>query len=162
MMDPPQLSKEERAGALSLLLFLKEKRCEKINGWACINGTPQRAYILKEEASSPAVLTKSMFITSALATSEKRHVRCYNFLSVFVNTDMDENLLMMLKSKLAEMIVLNITPQIVQIHLSGQEGIARTICEAAKGALWTHGSKSALLQKITQGTQRIWVRCEPV
>jgi hypothetical protein len=43
VMDPSQLSKEERAKVLSSLSFLKEKRCEKIKGWACINRALQRA-----------------------------------------------------------------------------------------------------------------------
>ncbi len=40
VMDPTKLTREERAKALSLLLFLKEKRCGKIKGQACVNGTP--------------------------------------------------------------------------------------------------------------------------
>ena len=44
-MDPSKISREERMRALSLLLFLKEKRTGKIKGRACINGAPQRAYI---------------------------------------------------------------------------------------------------------------------
>jgi hypothetical protein len=43
VMDPSQLSKEERAKAMFSLLFLKEKRCGKIKGQACINRSPQRA-----------------------------------------------------------------------------------------------------------------------
>jgi hypothetical protein len=56
-------------------------------------------------------LTKSMFITSAIAASEKRHVRCYDVPSAFVNTDIDVNVLLVLKGELAEMMV-HITPQI--------------------------------------------------
>jgi hypothetical protein len=52
VMDPGQLTREDKAKALSSLLFLKEKRCGKIKGWACINGALQRAYIPKEEAAS--------------------------------------------------------------------------------------------------------------
>ena len=52
-----------------------------------------------------------MFITSAIAASEKRHVRCYNVPSAFVNTDVDENVLMVLKGELAEMMV-HIAPQV--------------------------------------------------
>ncbi len=96
-MDPLQPSKEERANTLSSLLFLKKKRSGKIKGRACINGGPQRAYIPKEDAASPTVSTKSVFITLAIAAGEKRHVRCYEVPSAFVNTDVDENVLMVLK-----------------------------------------------------------------
>ncbi len=71
--------------ALSLLLFLKEKRTGKVKGRACINGAPQRAYIAKEDAASPTVSTESLFITSAIAASEKRKVRCYDIPSAFMN-----------------------------------------------------------------------------
>jgi hypothetical protein len=112
VMDPLQLSREARAKALSSLLFLKEKRSGKIKGRACINGALQRAYILKEDAALPTVSTKSVFITSAIATSKKRHMRCYSVPSAFVNTNVDENVLMVLKGKLAEMMV-HIAPQII-------------------------------------------------
>ncbi len=42
-----KLSREEKMKALSLLLFLKEKRTRDIKGRACINGAPQRDYIAK-------------------------------------------------------------------------------------------------------------------
>ncbi len=69
------------------------------------NGAPQIAYIPKEEVVLPMVSTESMFLTLAIAASKKRHVRYYNVPSAFTNTDVDENILMILKDKLAEMMV---------------------------------------------------------
>ena len=77
-MDPAKLSREEQMGALSLLLFLKEKQMGKIKGRGCLNGAPQRAYIAKEDAASPTVSTESTFITGVIAASKLRKVRCYN------------------------------------------------------------------------------------
>ncbi len=77
-MDPAKLSREEQMQALSLLLFLKEKRMGKIKGRACLNGAPQWAYIPKEDVASPTVLMESTFITGAIAASKHRKVRCYN------------------------------------------------------------------------------------
>ena len=68
-MDPTKLTRDDRTKALLLLLFLKEKRCGKIKGRACMNGAPQRAYIPKEDAASPTISTESMFINSAIAAS---------------------------------------------------------------------------------------------
>jgi hypothetical protein len=48
-MEAGKLSREQRMRALSSLLFKKEKRTGDIKGRACINGAPQRAYILKED-----------------------------------------------------------------------------------------------------------------
>ena len=67
----------------------------------------------KEDAALPTVSTESVFITSAIAASEKRKVRCYDIPSAFVNTDVDEDVLMVLKGELAEMMI-QITPQTYQ------------------------------------------------
>ena len=82
-----------------------------------MNGAPQRAYIPKEDAASPTVSTESMFITSTIAASKKRHVQCYDVPSAFVNTDVDENVLMVLKGELVEMMV-HIAPQIYRKHIT--------------------------------------------
>ena len=75
-VEAEKLSREQRMRALSSLLFLKEKRTGDIKGRACINGAPQRAYILKEDAASPTVSTESTFITATIAAKEGRKVRC--------------------------------------------------------------------------------------
>jgi hypothetical protein len=124
VMDLEQLIKEYKARALSTLLFIKEKRCRKIKGRACINGAPQRAYIPKEDAASPTVSTEPVYITSAIATSERRHVRYYNVPSTFVNMDVDKNVLIVLKGELAEMMA-HIAPQIYQKHITiNKKGLA--------------------------------------
>jgi hypothetical protein len=58
-----------------------------------------------------------MFITSAVAASKRRHVRCYNVPSAFVNTDVDENVLMVLQGELAKIMV-HIVPQIYRKHIT--------------------------------------------
>ncbi len=78
---------------------------------------PQGAYIPKEEAVSQTVSTELMFITLSIAANKKRHVWCYDMPSVFVNMDVDENELMVLKGGLAEMMV-HITPQIYCKHIT--------------------------------------------
>ena len=65
--DPSMLSIAEKVRALSSLIFLKENRSGKVKGRACMSGATQRAYIQKEDASSPAVANESVFITSVIA-----------------------------------------------------------------------------------------------
>jgi len=103
--------------ALSSLLFLKEKRTGDIKGRACVNGAPQRAYIPKEDAASPTVSTESTFITATIAAKEGRKVRCYNVPSAFVNTDVDEDVIMVLKGELADMMV-QIAPQVYRKYVT--------------------------------------------
>ncbi len=100
-----KLTREEKMKALSSLLFLKEKRTGDIKGRACINGAPQRSYIPKEDVASLTVSTESTFITVSIAAHERRVVRCYDVPSAFVNTDVDEEVIMLLKGDLVEMMI---------------------------------------------------------
>ena len=77
----------------------------KIKGRACINGASQRACIAKEDAASPTVSTELMFVMVAIAANKKRKVRCFDIPSAFVNTDVDEDVLMVLKGELADMMI---------------------------------------------------------
>jgi hypothetical protein len=89
----------------------------RIKGRASINGAPQQAYIPKEEAASPTVSTESTFITASIAAHEHRKVRCYDVPSAFVNTEVDEDVSMVLKGKLAEMMV-QIAPQVYRKYVT--------------------------------------------
>ncbi len=57
------------------------------------------------------VSTKSTFITAAIAANEHRSVRCYDIPSTFMNSDVDKDVLMVLKGELIEMMV-QIAPQV--------------------------------------------------
>ena len=70
-----------------------------------MNRAPQRAYIRKEDASSPTVANESVFITSVIAAHKKCFVRCYDVPVAFLHTESDENVLMVLRGELAEMMV---------------------------------------------------------
>ena len=84
--DPTMLSRAEKVKAISSLMFLKEKKSGKVKGRACVKGAPQRAYIRKEDASSPTVANESVFIISVIADNEKRFVHCYNVPGAFLHT----------------------------------------------------------------------------
>ena len=59
----------------------------------------------------PTVSMELMFITAAIAAKEKRKVPCYDIPRAFVNTDKDEEVLMVLRGELANMMV-QIAPQV--------------------------------------------------
>ena len=119
-MYADRLSREQKMRALSSLLFLKEKRTGDVKGRACVNGAPQRAYIPKEEAASPTVSTESTFITASIAAHEKRFVRCYDVPSAFVNTDVDEEVIMVLKGDLAEMMI-QVAPEVYRKYVAADK-----------------------------------------
>ena len=91
-MEAGKLSREQRMRALSSLLFLKINK----------QGISR---ILKEDTASPTVSTESTFITATIAAKEGRKVRCYNVPSAFVNTDVDKEVITVLKGKLADMMI---------------------------------------------------------
>ncbi len=116
-MYTDKLSQEQQMQALSLLLFLKEKRSGDIKGRACVNGAPQRTYIPKDEAASPTVSKESTFITALIAAKEQCKVQCYNVPSAFMNTNVDEEVIMVLKGELAEMMI-KIAPEVYRKYVS--------------------------------------------
>ena len=87
-----------------------------------MNGAPQRAYSCKEDASSPTVENESVFITSVIAAHEKRFVRCYIVLGAFIHTESDENVLMILRGELAEIMV-RIAPQIYRPYVKMDKNV---------------------------------------
>ncbi len=68
----------------------------------------------------PTISTESTFITAAISTSENRKVRCYDVPSAFVNTDVKEGILMVLKVKLATML-LNIAPEVYRRYTTADK-----------------------------------------
>ncbi len=116
-IDAGKLLQEQRMRALSLLLFLKEKRTGDIKGRACINGAPQRAYIPKEDPALPTVSTELTFVTTTIAAKEGRKVRCYDVPSAFVNTDVDEEVIMVLKGELADLMT-QIAPEVYRKYVT--------------------------------------------
>jgi hypothetical protein len=70
----------------------------------------------RKTLASPTMLMKFMFITSTITASEKRHNQCFDESSAVVNTDVDKEVLMVLKIELAEMMV-HVAPQIYRRYI---------------------------------------------
>ena len=70
-----------------------------------MNGAGQRKCIPKEEAASPTVMNESTFLTAGIAAYEKRHMRTGDVPAAFVNTTTDEDVLMVLRGELAELMI---------------------------------------------------------
>ncbi len=146
-MYADKLSREQQMQVLSLLLFLKEKRRRDIKGRACVNGAPQWAYIPKDEAASPTVTTESTFITALIAAKERHKVQCYDVPSAFVNTNIDEEVIMVLKGELAEMMIQN-APEVYRKYVSkDKKGDKDPIRETTEGTVWADAGKPAVLLK---------------
>ena len=116
-VDPSTLSAEEKKRAVRSFMFLKEKRDGEKKSRAVANGSVQRAYINKEDASSPTPNVDSIFITAAIDAYERRHVAQFDIPGAFLHTDSDEDVTMILEGPLAE-IMAKIDPQVYRKHIT--------------------------------------------
>ena len=115
--DADALTKEQRARAISSLVFLKEKRDGTIKGRACAIGTPQCAYIKKEDAASPTCATESVFITSVVDAYKRRHVASFDVHTAFLHAITDKDVVMRLEGRLAELMV-KVEPSLYQKYIT--------------------------------------------
>ncbi len=99
------LSDEEKSKALSLLIFLKEKKSGGIKARSCTNGNKQREHIAKEEAAAPNMALESVFITSTIDAKESRKVVAIDILGAFLHADNEDYVIMKMVGTLAELMV---------------------------------------------------------
>ena len=74
-IDPDQLTHEQKKQALYAVNLIKEKRCGKIKGRTCADGSRQRRYLSKDEnVSSPTASLEGIFTTLAIDAHEQRDI----------------------------------------------------------------------------------------
>ena len=116
--DAKLLSREERSKALSALMFIVEKRNGVVKTNKCAAGSKQRTFpgYVKPEWDSPTASTDGVIITSTIEAHEGRDVAVIDLTNVFLNAHNNEQNLMLLKGKLAELMV-QIDPKMYQKHI---------------------------------------------
>jgi hypothetical protein len=93
-----ELTGKQRRDSLHYLMFLKQKRCGKIKGRGCADGRKQREYLTKEDTSPPTVSIESVLLSCTIDAKE-------DIPGVFMQTDMDEIVHMVLEGKKAKLLV---------------------------------------------------------
>jgi hypothetical protein len=86
-------------------MFLKRKRCGKIKGRGCADGRPQRAYIPREDTTSPTVSTQAMFITCLIDAYEGRDVATVDIPGAFMQADMDDLVHLRLTGQMVDLLL---------------------------------------------------------
>ena len=84
------LNSMEKKRALESLIFITEKRDGTIKARHCANGSTQRAYMDREDVSSPTVSTDSTMLTSVIEAMEGRDVATCDIPNAFIQTDVEE------------------------------------------------------------------------
>ncbi len=111
---------EDKKKALSLLIFLKEKKSGVIKARSCANRNPQRE-IAKEEAVAPTVALESVFITSTIDAKESRKVVTVDIPGAFLHADNKDYIIMKLVGTLAELMV-KTNPKLYQQYVILEKG----------------------------------------
>ena len=96
---------DQKSKALKAITFIDFKRSGKVKGRTVANGSVQRLYIPKEEASSPTVSTESVLMVSVINAMEERVVAVCNVSGAFLQAYMDDFVLVVFENKMVELIV---------------------------------------------------------
>ena len=111
------MTPQERKRAMESLIFLVEKRNienpdkKEIKARQCVNESTQRAYMSREEASSPASTIESVFITSAIDAKERREVATLDVPNAFIQTSLnykttDERIIMKVRGVIVDLLLM--------------------------------------------------------
>jgi hypothetical protein len=84
------LTPDQLARTLRAVNVIKEKRCGKIKGRHCADGSIQRDWYAKHETSSPTLSVDSLFLSLLIDASEGRDVATADIAGAYLNADMDE------------------------------------------------------------------------
>jgi hypothetical protein len=117
LMYPTKLSKEKRAAALALLIFLKQMKDETVKVRACTDGRKQSETMAEEEAASPTVSIESFFMSCTIEASEGRGVAIIDLPGAFLHADCIDHVIMRFQGWLVELMVLS-APQIYRKYIT--------------------------------------------
>jgi hypothetical protein len=108
----------EKKKALFSLMFLKENRDSSIKARMCADGHKQKdGTWANQDTTSPTVATESVFITAVIDTHKGRDVACFNIPGAFLHTDIDKDITMVLKGRLAELMV-QVAPNLYRKYIT--------------------------------------------
>ena len=86
------MTNREKKRALESLIFLVEKRDGRVKGRTCANGSVQRDWVDKKDASSPTAYMESIMLTATIDAQEERDVATIDIPNFFIQTPVKKNL----------------------------------------------------------------------
>ncbi len=124
-IEVESLTYNEKKKALLSLMFLKEKRDSSIKARMCADGRKQKdGTWAKQDTTSPTVAMESVFITAVIDAHEGRDVACFDIPGAFLHADVDEDITMVLKGRLEELMV-QVAPNLYRKYITvGRKGMA--------------------------------------
>jgi hypothetical protein len=91
------LSPEQKRKALRAVNLIKEKRCGKIKGRTVADGSVQRKYVPREEASSPTLSLEALMGVLLINSFEERDVAVFDVPGAYLHADIPDDKFVLLK-----------------------------------------------------------------
>jgi hypothetical protein len=87
--DASKLTPLQKKMTLEAVNLIKEKRCGKIKGRTCANGSKQKRYLKTDESVySPTVSTEALLATLIVDAKEKRDIAIYDIPGAYLQTEL--------------------------------------------------------------------------
>ena len=112
-IDPNILTNEEKGRALEAVNLIKKKRCGKIKGRTCANGSKQKRYLKHGETiSSPTVSLEAIIGTLLIDAKEGRDVAIFDVPGAYLQAEMpaEKKLLMVFRDEFVD-IMCEVNPE---------------------------------------------------
>ena len=143
-IDPTTLTYEEKRRALEAVNLIKKKRCGKIKGRTCANGSKQKRYLKHGETiSSPTVSLEAIIGTLLIDANEGRDVAIFDVPGAYLQAEMpaEKKLLMIFRDEFVD-IMCEVNPEYRQyvIEEKGKKVLYVRVLRAIYGCI-----ESALL-----------------
>ena len=122
-IDPNTLTREEKRRALEAVNLIKKKRCGKIKGRTCANGSKQKRYLKHGETiSSPTVSLEAIIGTLLIDANEGRDVAIFDVPGAYLQAEMpaEKKILMIFRDEFVD-IMCEVNPE-YKNHIIVQNG----------------------------------------
>ena len=122
-----ELTDTEMRKAQEALMFLTEKRDQKIKGRTVYNGKPTREWHDKEDAASPTASLESIYLTAIIDAKENRDVMTSDIPNAFIQASMpvlekgEDRVIMKVKGALLEILV-SLAPELYGPYVVQEKG----------------------------------------
>jgi hypothetical protein len=86
-LTPESLTPEQKRTALRAINLIKEKRCGKLKGRTCADGSTQRKYVPREEASSPTLSLEALMALLLINAFEERDTAVFDVPGAYLHAE---------------------------------------------------------------------------
>ena len=112
-INPDTLTPEQKRKALDAVNLIKQKRCGKIKGRTCANGSKQKRYLKEgENIASPTMSLEALISTLMIDAKEERYTVVFDVPGAYLHAEMpqDKHLILKLRGQFVD-IMCKVNPE---------------------------------------------------